>query len=100
MALGQEIPIPAWTKLATDIFHFEEASYLLIVDYTSRFLVVCKVSSVTGQHVATQYKHIFSEYGVPETLISDNGPCYAPEAFINMVSITSQALHTIHNQME
>ena len=33
---------------ATDIFHFEGASYLLIVDYTSKFPVVCKLSSMTG----------------------------------------------------
>ena len=60
----------------TDIFHFEEASYLLVVDYTSRFLVVCKLTSMTGQHIVNQYKLIFSEYGWPETLISDNGLCY------------------------
>ena len=41
------------TKLVTDQFHFEGASYLLIVDYTSRFLVVCKLPSMTGQHVET-----------------------------------------------
>ena len=28
------------------------------------------------QHVSTQCKQIFSEYAWPETLISDNGPCY------------------------
>ena len=33
--LGQEIPIFPWMKLATDLFHFEGHSYLLIVDYTS-----------------------------------------------------------------
>ena len=69
----------------TDIFHFEGASYLLIVDYTNRFLVVHKLSSMTGQHIATHCKQIFSEYGWPETLISDNGPCYAVEAFTNMM---------------
>ena len=40
---------------------------------------------MTGQHVATQCKQIFSEYGWPETLISDNGPCYIAEAFTNMM---------------
>ena len=34
MPIGQEIPLNPWTKCATDIFHFEGASYLLIVDYT------------------------------------------------------------------
>ena len=27
-ALGQEIPVHPWSKLATDIFHFEGSSYL------------------------------------------------------------------------
>ena len=74
-----------WTKLATDIFHFESPSYLLFVNYTSRFLVVHKLSSMTGQHVANQYKLIFSEYGWPETLISDNGPCYTLHTFSSVM---------------
>ena len=40
---------------------------------------------MTGQHAATQCKQIISEYGWPETLISDNGPCYKVEAFTNMM---------------
>ena len=48
MSLDQEIPLHPWAKLVTDIFHFEEASYWLIVDYTSRFPVVCKLSLMTG----------------------------------------------------
>ena len=53
-SLGEEIPVHPWTKLATNIFHFESASYLLIVDYTSRFPVVHKLSLMTGLHVANQ----------------------------------------------
>ena len=86
MSLDQEIPLHHWSKLATDIFHFEGTSYLLIVDYTSRFPVMCKLSSMTGQHVATQCKLIFSEYGEPETLISNNGPCYTAEAFTSVMN--------------
>ena len=92
MSLGQEIPLHPWTKLATDLFTFEGASYLLIVDYTSRFLVVCKVSSMTGQHVANHWQQIFSEYGWPETLISDNGPCYTVDVFISVMN----AYHVNH----
>ena len=33
MSLGQEIPLNPWTKLTTNIFHFEGVSYLLVVDY-------------------------------------------------------------------
>ena len=66
MSLGQEIPLHPWLRLVTHIFHFEAVSYLLIVDYTSRFLIVCRLSSMIGQHVATQWKLIFSEYAWPE----------------------------------
>ena len=30
------------------LFNYEDASYLLIVDYTSSFVMVCKLSSMTG----------------------------------------------------
>ena len=69
------------------MFHFEGASYLLVVDYTSRFMVVCKLSSMTGQHVANHCKQVFSEYGWPETLISDNGPCYTADAFTSVMNV-------------
>ena len=84
-SLGQEIPVHPLSKLATDIFHFEGASYLLIVDYTSRFPIVCKLTSITGIHVANQCKLAFSEYGWPDTLISDNGLCYTLQAFTNVI---------------
>ena len=45
---GTEDSITPLAKLSTDLFNFEGASYLLIVDYTHRFLVVCKLSSMTG----------------------------------------------------
>ena len=84
MSLCQEIPIHPWTKLATDIFHFEGVSYLLLVDYTSRFPVVHKLNSMTAQHVAGHIK-LISEYRWPDSLVSDNGPCYTAEVFTNLM---------------
>ena len=92
ISLGKEIPLCPCTKLATDLFHFEGPSYLLIVDYTSRFPVVHKLSSMTGQHVANQCKLVFSEYGWPETLISDNGPCYTVDSCTSVMN----AYHVNH----
>ena len=85
MSLGQEIPIHPWTKLATDIFHFEGESYLLLVDYTSQFPILHKLNSMTAQHAINHFKLIFSEYGWPDTLVFDNGPCYASEAFTKIM---------------
>ena len=85
LLLGQEIPVYPWTKLATDTFHFRGASYLLIVDYTSRYPVVHKLMSMTGEYVASHFKLISSEYGWPETHMSDNGPCYTSESFTTLM---------------
>ena len=88
-SLRQEIPVHPWSKLATDIFHFEGAAYLLSVDYTSRFPVMQKLTSMTGIHVTNQCKLVFSEYGWPDTLISDNGPCYTSQAFTSVMQAFS-----------
>ena len=85
MSLGQEIPLHPWSMLATGILYFEGTSCLLIVDYTSRFPVVCKLSSMTGQHVANQCKLIFSEYGWPEILTLDKSPYYTSEALTSVL---------------
>ena len=59
------------------------------MDYTSRFPVVHKLTSMTGVHVAKQCKLVFSEYGQPDTLISDNGPCYTLQAFTSVMQVFS-----------
>ena len=41
---GYEIPVHPWSKLASSIFYFEGDSYLLIVDYTSQFPIIRKLS--------------------------------------------------------
>ena len=58
-------------KLATDIFTFNNENYLLIVDYMSRFPVIRCLSNMTAKMVAEHMKAIFSELGVPKTLVSD-----------------------------
>ena len=40
---------------------------------------------MTGQHIANNFKLICSEYRWPETLVSDNGPCYTSEIFTNLM---------------
>ena len=67
MSLGQEIPTHPWTKFVTDIFHFEGESYLLLVDCTIQFPIVCNLNSMTAKHVINHFKLIFSEYGWPDT---------------------------------
>ena len=72
---GHEIPVHPWSKLALHIFYFEDDSYLLIVDYTSRCAIIRKFSSMIGKAIAHYMQAIFAEYAWPDTLVTDNGPC-------------------------
>ena len=81
LPLGPEIPLHPRFKLASDIFHFNGTDYLLVVDYMSLFPVIWRLSNQTSKAVIEQMKSIFAEYGVPDTLITDNGPCYDSKEF-------------------
>ena len=73
---AMKFPSHPWSKVASDIFHFEGDSYLLIVDYTCHFLIVRKLNSMTRKAIAHHMQSIFCEYGWLSTLVTDNGPCY------------------------
>ena len=45
-----------------------------------------KLTSMMAHHIANDFKHIFAEYGWPDTLISDNGPCYTSKVFKGLVA--------------
>ena len=79
--LRHEVPIIPCTKLAMDIFTFDNENYLLVVDYTSKFPVIHKLPSMTARVVTEVMKSIISEEGHPATIVSDNGPCCDSEYF-------------------
>ena len=36
---------------------------------------------MTAKHVGHHFSQVFGEYGWPDTLLKDNGPCYADQEF-------------------
>ena len=76
-----EIPAQPWTKIGADLFKLQGMHYLLVSDYYSRFPVIRRLSGLTTQSVTGQLKSIFSEYGIPVRVISDNGPQFASTEF-------------------
>ena len=78
-----EMPLYPWQKVATDLFEYQQTQYLLIVDYFSRYFEVLKLKSTTSLEIIHQMKRIFARHGIPETVISDNGPQYSSQEFSN-----------------
>ena len=52
----------------------------LIVDYYSRFIEVARVKW-TAEKVIQHTKSIFTRHGIPEVVISNNGPQYSADAY-------------------
>ena len=40
---------------------------------------------MSARHITKHFRLIFSEYGWPDTLVSNNGPCYVAETFTNLM---------------
>ena len=71
------LPSYPWERVAADLFELKKETYLLIVDYYSRYVEVKKITSTTAASVVTVLKSIFARHGIPATMISDNGPQFA-----------------------
>ena len=69
-------PLPShpWEKVASDLFHLNNSTYLIVVDYFSRYPEVVQLSSTTSRSVIKALQAIFSRHGVPSVFMSDNGP--------------------------
>ena len=76
-----ELPDTPWQKVGTDLFEWKQVSYLLVVDYYSRFIEIAKLSSTTSRGVINHLKSIFARHGIPQTVVSDNGPQYSSVEF-------------------
>lgn len=79
--LPTPLPDYPWQKAGTDLFELKGATYLLVVDYFSRYPEVIQLKSTTSHRVINALKSIFARHGIPETLISDNGPQYISTEF-------------------
>ena len=76
-----ELPSRPWQKVATDLFEWKKSQYLLVVDYYSRFIEISKLSTASSPQVIVHLKSIFARHGIPQTVLSDNGPQYSSDQF-------------------
>lgn len=71
-------PERAWQKIALDLFKLNKW-YLIVTDYFSRFFEIFALSSLTETAIISNLKQLFSRYGIPEVVRSDNGPQFQSE---------------------
>ena len=80
MVQGQ-IPEGPWDMVATDLFQWDGADYLLIVDSYSRFIEFCRLPNTSSSMVIIHTKSIFARHGIPKSVQSDNGPQFSAKEY-------------------
>ena len=74
------LPKLPWQRVATDLFELKGRVYLLI-DYFSRYIEVARLDRTTAGDVILHTKADFARHGIPEMVVSDNGPQFSSEAY-------------------
>ena len=80
--IAHEIPIRPWSQVGADLFEISNQKYLIMVDYYSSFIEINLLSNgTTNKQIVTHCKSQFSRHGIPDTLITDNGPQFSSTTF-------------------
>ncbi|KAL9951197.1 hypothetical protein ACROYT_G043817 [Oculina patagonica] len=80
--IQHEVPDRPWQKIACDLFTLGGKAYLLTVDYYSIWVEIGLLrDSTLISEVITQLKSTFARYGIPDEVISDNGPQLSTRKF-------------------
>lgn len=63
-----------WERLHADFFHFQGKSFLILVDAFSKFIEVKCMKLTNAERVIAVLDRWFGFFGLPRTLVTDNGP--------------------------
>ncbi|KAK3920985.1 hypothetical protein KUF71_010200 [Frankliniella fusca] len=63
-----------WEMIAMDLADCKGRKYLVVVDYFSTYPFALEMRKTTAAPIITQLENLFSMFGSPEVIRSDNGP--------------------------
>lgn len=78
--LHHDIPPQPWWKLASDMCQIGNKTFLIIVDYFTKYPLVIEMQATTSAAVAAHFKSVCALFGCPKVIVSDNGPPYVGPA--------------------
>ena len=101
--LSSSVPECPWSRVGVDLFELNGNTYVLVVDYLSRWIEIKLLSKTTSAETINNIKSIFATHGIPDVVISDNGPQFACHEFAEFASsygfthVTSSPRHPQSN---
>jgi hypothetical protein len=86
MPVASDLPNIPWHTLGTDIFTLNGDNYIIISDYMSKFPIVEKLGNdSSSQKIANITSKYITLFGIPHTIISDNGPQFTGKPYQSMI---------------
>lgn len=83
-------PEKAWERIHVDFLGpFLGYTFLVVVDAHSKWLEVCKMNSITTESTIKALRYMFCRFGLPKTLVSDNGTQFTSHEFSEFMSNNS-----------
>ena len=61
-------------RLGSDLFYFQERWYVVIIYYYQRYVEVDILPELNSRTMILKMKDVFARHGIPEVIVSDNGP--------------------------
>ena len=80
------IPTTPYQKVGIDLFQIQDRTFLLAVDYFSKFPEISEIQNTSSKTTIQTLKEIFCRHGIPVEVVSDNGPqfaCHEYRSFAN-----------------
>ena len=79
--IQHDMPKKVWRKVGADLFSILNQNFVIVVDYTSKYFEISLLPNTLSETVINHTKSIFARHGIPETVISDNGPCFISDKY-------------------
>ena len=77
-----ELPALPWQRIHVDFAGpFKNKMWMIVVDALSKWPEVIPMAAVTTLATVDSLGHIFAQHGLPEQLVSDNGPQFTSSEF-------------------
>ena len=74
-------PSHPWSRVHADFAMFRNMNYLVVVDSFSKWFEVVPMKSTTASRTVEELRKLFAQHGLPEELVSDNGPQFIASEF-------------------
>ena len=81
-----EYPENPWERLHLDFAQIEGQEVLIVVDAHSKWIEALPMRSTTAEATVKVMRNLMARFGVPATMVTDNGPQFVSEEFFKFLT--------------